>query len=139
MGHNNSLTTISVLSYGYGDFGVFFVCMLVPQNALDQTLVVVPKKKPAKKPAIQDVAMCYSFLDHSVRVGLFGYDRKVGRIGFSYPMILSRLERMRSLDSKLLTSPIFPVTLLCCLGLGPNLVSRSVRTGMWVTPQPSVG
>ena len=85
---------------------------------------------PIKRPAIQDVAMCYSFLDHSVRVGLFGYDRKVGRIEFFYPMILRRLERMRNLDSKLPTSPIFPVTLLCCLGLGPNLVSRSVRTGM---------
>ena len=74
--------------------------------------------------------MCYSFLDHSVRVGLFVYDRKAGRIVFYYPMILRRLERMRNLDSKLPTSPIFPVTLLCCLGLGPNLVSRSVRTGM---------
>ena len=94
---------------------------------------------PIKRPAIQDVAMCYSFLDHSVRVGLFGYDRKVGRIVFYYPMILRRLERMRNLDSKLPTSPIFPVTLLCCLGLGPNLVSRSVRTGMGATPQPSVG
>ena len=70
--------------------------MLVPQIALESTVVGAS----IGRPATQDVAMCYSFLDHTVIVGLFRKDRKAGRVVFYHPMILSRLERMRCLGSK---------------------------------------
>ena len=72
---------------------------------------------PKRSPAIQDVVMCYSFLDHSVIVGLYRTYRKAGRIGFFYPMILSRLERMRYLDSKFHVITNFSSNPPCCWGL----------------------